>query len=260
MSRWSKALSLRFMSALFVALACFALAFLSIFAASCGNTGPARVRFVHAIEDAGAMDVDINGSQDFVDISFLGVLPNQPGYTSVPSGNDTLEAFATGTSTEVFTSTLGLGASVDYSVVATGFSKTGTDGSNVVLLSIPDNTPTPPAADVGFRVIHASPSGPTVDVYIELNPSNGPVAPIAIQGLAYTQASKYVFLVYNPDNDQPPPGFTVYVTQSGSLTPIIAEPINPGALGAVRTLVLTDVQNGNPPAMSSSFLELSDAN
>jgi hypothetical protein len=86
------------------------------------------------------------------------------------------------------------------------------------------------------------------------------VAPIAIQGLAYTQASKYVFLVYNPDNDQPPPGFTVYVTQSGSLTPIIAEPINPGALGAVRTLVLTDVQNGNPPAMSSSFLELSDAN
>ncbi len=67
------------------------------------------------------MDVDINGSQDFTNISFLGVLPNQPGYTNAPSGNDTLEAFVTGTSTEVFSSTLGLGAAVDYSLVATGF-------------------------------------------------------------------------------------------------------------------------------------------
>jgi hypothetical protein len=42
------------------------------------------------------------------------------------------------------------------------------------------------------------------------------------------------------------------------LTPIIAEQISPGVIGAVRTLVLTDVQNGT--TMSSSFLELTDVN
>jgi hypothetical protein len=108
-------------------------------------------------------------------------------------------------------------------------------------------------------VIHASPSGPgAVDVYIELNPNTAPTPPITFQGLAYTQASPYASFAINP-NDQPlPPGFTVYVTASGSLTPIIAEQISPGVIGAVRTLVLTDVQNGT--TMSSSFLELTDVN
>jgi hypothetical protein len=50
----------------------------------------------------------------------------------------------------------------------------------------------------------------------------------------------------------------VYVTASGSLQPIISEPISPSTTGAVRTLVLTDVQDGK--TMNSSFLELSDVN
>src|ERR1017187_7992552 len=94
MSRWLKALPLT-----------LALAALSIFAASCGSNGPAQVRFVHAIQDGAAMDIQVNGSQVFTDISFLGVLPNQPGYTSVPSGNDTIQGFLTGTTTVGFNAT-----------------------------------------------------------------------------------------------------------------------------------------------------------
>jgi len=248
----------RLLKALPLALA---LAALSIFAASCGSSSPAQVRFVHAISDGPAMDVNVNGTAEFLSLSFLGVQPNQPGYTSVPSGSDTIQGFLTGTTTPVFSATANLSASQQYTLVATGFSQSGTNGSNVVLLSIPDNIPAPPAGDVEFRVIHASPTGPgTVDVYIELNPNTGPGLPITIQGLAYTQASKYVSFTYNPNNVTTPPGFTVYVTASGSLQPIISEAINPGTAGAARTLVLTDVQNVNPPRMSSSFLELSDLN
>jgi hypothetical protein len=214
------------------------------------------LRFVHAIQDAGALDIDVNGTQDFTDISFRGVLPNQPGYTSIPSGSDTMEGVLTGTTTEAFSDTVTWRGGAEYTVIATGF-ETGTNGANVVLLSIPDNIPTPPAGDVAFRVIHASPSGPgTVDVYIELNPNNGPALPITIQGLAYTQASPYMSFAYNPNDDPIPPGFTVYVTASGSMEPIISETINPGAVGAVRTLVLTDVQGGT--TMDSLFLELTD--
>ncbi len=126
-------------------------------------------------------------------------------------------------------------------------------------MSIPDNIPTPPSGDVEFRVIHASPSVPKVDVYIELNPNTGPGLPIAIQGLTYTQASNYVTFIFNPNNFTPPPGFTVYVTKSGDTKTIyITELLSPSTAGAVRTLVLTDAPTGG--AMNSTFLELSDLN
>ena len=50
----------------------------------------------------------------------------------------------------------------------------------------------------------------------------------------------------------------MFVTASGGTVPIISEPINPGVAGAVRTLVLTDVQGGK--SMNSTFLELADLN
>jgi len=242
----------------------FALAALSIFAASCGSIAPAQVRFVNAIQDAGTLDIDVTGpnavtTPEFAHVSFLDVQPAQPGYTSVPSGNDTIAAVLTGTTTPVFTDTLGWDAGGHYTVVATGFSQTGTNGSNVVLLSIPDVTPTPPSGDVEFRVIHASPSVPKVDVYIELNPNTGPGLPITIQGLTYKQASNYVTFVFNPNNATPPPGFKVYVTASGSTTPTyIAEFLSPSTAGAVRTLVLTDAPTGG--TMNSTYVELSDLN
>ena len=249
MFRWLKALSLT-----------LALAALSLFAASCGNNGSAQIRFVHAIQDAPALDIDVNGTQKFNNISFLGVLPNQPGYTSVPSGTDTLAGLLAGTTTQVFSSTVGWSSSTSYTVVGTGFSKPpGTNGSNVVLLSIPDHIPTPPSGDVEFRVIHASPSGPgTVDVYIKLNPSSGPTLPVTIPGLAYTQSSSYVDFNFNPNNNPIPPGYTVYVTASGSTNPIITQQVFPANSGAARTFILTDVQGGN--TMSTSLLELSDLN
>jgi hypothetical protein len=238
------------------------LAALSIFAASCGSSRPAQVRFVHAIQDASALDIDFSSTdvaskQEFTDITFLGVQPNQPGYTSVPSGGDTIKGVLTGQTTQVFSNTASLSGGAKYTMVATGFSQ---NGGNVDLLQITDNIPLPPAGDVEFRVIHASPSGPgVVDVYIELNPNTGPGLPITIQGLAYTQASKYVSFVLNPNNATIPPGFTVYVTATGTTSPIlITEPLNPSTAGAVRTLVLTDVQDGIK--MNTSFLELSDLN
>ena len=255
MVRWLKARPL----SLPLTMALAAVVALTIFAASCGSSGQAEVRFVHAIQDEGPLDIDVNGTPKFTGISFLGVLPNQPGYTAVPSGSVTLEGLLAGTTTEAFSDSADWGGGSQYTVVATGFSKTGTNGSNVAILSIPDNIPSPPSGDVEFRVIHASPSGPgTVDVYIELNPSTAPTLPITIPALAYTQASKYYSFAYNPNNDPIAPGFTVYVTGSGNSIPIITEQINPGTAGAVRTLVLTDVQDGT--TMNSSFLELSDAN
>lgn len=253
MSRWLKTLPLT-----------LALAALCIFATSCSSSDPAQVRFVHAIQDASPLDIyvtspNVPSTQEFTNVPFLGVQPNQPGYTSIPSGSDTVQGFLTGTMTEVFSSTLSWNSDQHYTAIATGFSQTSTPGSGVVLLSIPDNIPTPAEGDVEFRMIHASPSGPgTVDVYIELNPNTGPGLPITIQGLAYQQASNYVSFVFNPNNATMPPGYTIYITPSGSMQPIITYPINPGTVGAARTLVITDIQDGT--TVNPSLLELSDIN
>ena len=244
----------------------FALLALSILATNCGSNAPAQVRFVHAMQDGAAMDININGKPAFTGISFRDVLPNQPGYTSVPSGHDTIQGFLAGSTMVGFNSTtVSWNSGTDYTVVATGFVTCNNQPptcipKNATLLSKPDNNSPPPANNVAFRVIHASPSGPSsVDVYILLEPSAGPTGNPTISALAYTQASDYIVVPYNPNNVDNFPGYVVFLTAAGSTSPLFTggEAINP-ANGAIRTLVLTDVQNGT--SMNSSFLELPDHN
>src|SRR5450759_984406 len=81
----------RLMSRLLKALPLtLALAVLTMVTASCGSSNaPAQVRFVHAIQDAPALDIAVTGPNtasmpEFTHLSFLDVQPAQPGYTSVP--------------------------------------------------------------------------------------------------------------------------------------------------------------------------------
>jgi hypothetical protein len=230
-----------------------AVAALLVFAPGCGSSNT-QIRFVDAMQDGAAMDIDVNGAKVFTDISFLGVLPSQPGYTTVPSGNDTMQGFLTGTTTVGFNGTsVGWSDSSKYTVVATGFVSSG---QNAAILSIPDNNSAPPSGDVNFRVIHASPSGPgSVDIYIEPAPFNGSLQGLSatISSLAYEQGSSYLPIAYNANGS----GYMVYVTASGNQVPIFSESIN-NPMGSIRTLVLTDVQDGT--SMNPAFLVLPDLN
>ena len=254
MSRWLKALPLT-----------LALAALGLVATSCGSSSnQAQIRFVHAIQDAQALDIavygpqQINGNQLFADISFRGFLPSS-GYTNALSDTATIEGFVNPTdTTSVFSAPVNWSAGLQYTVIATGFSATGTNGSNVVLQSIPDHNSAPASGYVEFRVINASPHSPQggVDVYIDPIPVQG-MGSAVISGLAYQQVSKYVSLVFFPGNNPNNSnfGYELYVTQSGSATPIISQYLGP-AENTVHTLVLTDIQAGN--AMNPLALELTD--
>ena len=96
-----------------------------------------------------------------------------------------------------------------------------------------------------------------MDIYVELHPSPGPTGTPAVSGLAYTQASNYIQTAYNPNDVDMFPGYDIFVTPAGSTTPIFSEQFNP-ANGAIRTLILTDTQNGT--AMYPQFLGLADLN
>ncbi len=253
MSRWLKALPLS-----------LALAALGIFATSCGSSNQAQIRFVHAIQDAPALDIavygpqQIDGMQLFADIGFRGFLPSA-GYENVFSDTDTIEGFVNPTdTTSVFSAPVNWGAGLHYTVIATGFSATGANGSNVVLQSILDDNSPPASGSVEFRVINASPHSPPggVDVYIDPIPVQSMGNPV-LSGLAYQQVSEYVSLAFFPDNNSNNInyGYELYVTQSGSTAPIFSQYLDP-ANNTIHTLVLTDVQGGN--AMNPLALELTD--
>jgi hypothetical protein len=234
-----------------------ALAALSISATGCGSSSSAQARFVNAIPNTavygGSLDVEVNTTKEFSNVVF----PNASAstYASVPSGNDTILGLQTGTTTQVFSDTTTLSSGKQYTLVANGSA-----GGTVVLLSIPDTNTAPASGNVEFRVINASPSGPlAVDVYIEPTPFNGNLTNPAISALAQTQASSYVTLPWNSDGS----GWTIIVTAAGSTTPYNGFNFNTGNIGgqsttAIRTLVLTDVQNGN--SMSLNPIVLSDLN
>jgi hypothetical protein len=229
-----------------------ALAALSLFVSSCGSSNSSQIRFVNAIRDAVGLDIEVNSSKIFTDVAFFGYQPTS-GYTKVSSGSVTVAGLITGSTTQVFSSTASL-SSGDYTLIATGSVNSGTNGSGVNLLSIPDTNTAPAAGNVEFRVINASQTGGTVDIYILANPVNGGIQPPAtISGLAYTQASGYITLPFNSDNS----GYTMYVTSSGTTNPIFSQNLS-SPTNSIRTLVLTDFANNS--GLNNSAIELNDLN
>ena len=147
------------------------------------------------------------------------------------------------TATQIFSTDLSLSSGVQYTVVATGFA---TGGGRVVILPVADKNTVPANGNVAFRVINASPSSPAgVDIYIAPVGSGNPIAPPApITNLAYRSASGYITLPYNT-NVVNGANYTMYVTPTGSTSPIFSQTLSAGstAAGAIRTLVLTDQEN-----------------
>src|ERR1700674_933221 len=150
-----------------------ALAALSFFAASCGSGSQAQIRVVHAISDGPALDIDVNTTKVFTNISFTGVQPTPPAYTKVASGGDTLQAVDTGTTTVVIANTsASLSGSSQYTVVMTGFLN-GQGATAPTFYTIPDNNAAPTSGNVEFRIIDASANTPIggFDVYIVQDPN-----------------------------------------------------------------------------------------
>jgi Domain of unknown function (DUF4397) len=239
-----------------------ALAAFGVFAASCGSSsGTAHARFVNAIPDTTqygpALDINFNGSKEFTNVAFQGMQPPS-GYTSVPSGGDTLKGLKTGTTTEVFLSNVSLTTGHQYTLVATGFA---IGLSRVVIIPALDDNTSPANGKVEFRAIEASPSGPAAaDIYIVPVGTTNPISGSpTIGNVAYGSASGYVTIPFNP-NFVAGFNYTMYVTAAGDTTPLITQNLAAGSssAGAIRTVVLTDEQNVNQ--LNQLAMVLSDLN
>ena len=192
---------------------------------------------------------NVSGTKAFTNIPFQGFQPSS-GYTAIASGGVAIQGLQTGTTTAVFIADIGLTASTQNTLVATGFAI----NNRVVIISASDNNLAPANGKVEFRVINASPSGPNgipgaVDIYmvpVGSTPASRS-ATLIVSNLGYRSMSPYVVVDYNSNSAQ---GFnyTMFVTATGTTTPIlITQSLTAGtsSAGAIRTLVLTDEENAD---------------
>ncbi|HXB99328.1 MAG TPA: DUF4397 domain-containing protein [Terriglobales bacterium] len=240
-----------------------AVAALSIVTISCNQTNLTEVRVINAISDGPGLDVYLNGSKSFTDMPFLQVNPTPPAYSSFYSGEDTFEAFKSGTTTNPLYGYNGIGnsgqgtggaiinlnGSTQYTVIMDGLY------AGPSLAVIRDNNAVPFENQEEFRVINASPGSPTVgvDVYI-VPPSTEDLTNYTpqISGLENGQGSIYQNLAYVSS------GYAVMVTANGSKKALITVPLTPQAQ-SITTVVLVD-NLGGLNGMSQTPLILHDLN
>ncbi len=153
--------------------------------------GTARVRVVHLSPDAGEIDVAQTGSQELL---FEGLeFPDAGDYTALPSGPYDLEVRPSGEETVVTTAP---GQQVEpgfvYDILIIGQASNQT--LQLLILNTPVGQPCTDVLGVGgtgdgcIRVVHASPGGPDVDVYV------GDATEPAVAGLAFGAFTEYVAL------------------------------------------------------------------
>lgn len=202
----------------------------------------ARIRVVHASPDAPAVNILLNGQVALEGIPYKGFTD----YVSVPAGSAAIGLQVASSGATVLTQTFTLNAGITYTFVAMGRVSGGTNPLGIYGFG---DEPTPMMASARFRVIHAAPGAPAVDVY-----ATTPYAPLAgqmpiLRGVPFGAGSDY-FAV--------PPGlYQARVAVGGTRTVAI----DSGAVrltgNTTRTIIALDPDTASGPFQ---LLFLPDAN
>ena len=132
-----------------------------------GPTQTGRVRVVHAIGNAPAVDVTVDGAAAFTNVAFR----NTPVYANVAVGARDFGVRATGTAANLLTvADVPVAAGVDYTAVALG--RLGAAGALAPTVRLIVDDAAPPAGQASVRVLHASPAAGDVDVYVTATDAN----------------------------------------------------------------------------------------
>ena len=190
--------------------------------------GTARIRLIAAPADSVALDLIFNGR------TLASSVPSGSGSAFVPvsPGAATVSVRYAGRPPATTSAVLAQGAS--YSVIASGPS------AGLRLLLAADTAAVPIAGQAKFRVVHAAPSSPPLDVYLTLAPDSLPGAFRLLFPFDYGVGLSDEF----PGYVQRDPGqYRLRFTARGTLTVLLDSGPFDLAAGSVVTAVLG--QNGD---------------
>ena len=214
-----------------------------------GAPGPVgRVRVVNAVPAATAtgptaVNVIVAGTPFVVNLAYGAAAPVSPTvYYAVLAGTRDLAVRRTAdTSVHVLDLPLNVAANTEYTVLAVG---PAAAAEGVVLT---DDNSAPATGQVKVRAVNASPSAPSVDVYVTS-------ATADIAALSPT-ASAVAFKAATPYVEMPAGTVRVRFTTAGTKTVLRDVSLASLAAGAIRTVVLLDASTGGTPLTSLTLTD-----
>jgi hypothetical protein len=196
----------------------------------CGSS-TARVRLMNAFVGQSSLDMLIGNKSAATGV----VYGAASGYASTSSGSATLQIEDTGSNNVLVNQPINLSPKTDNTVLATG--------SGTVVLT--DNNTAPSSGNIEIRVINASFTLGTADVYIV--PSGTAITPGSptFASLAFQSASGYQSL--------PAGSYQVVFTQAGQPFAVISSNPLSFSAGQIRSVVGLDGQPGFTLAVLSDL-------
>ena len=200
------------------------------------NGGTAQVRLLNASPEEASLNGFLGSSTFAANVAYA----TASDYVPVVAGSPTLVVAPPGATTALTTQTLSLVSGTFYTVLVSGY-----PGSLASILLTDNNSP-PPPAKMNLRLINASPSLGTADVYVVAPGTPLDTVSPTVSGLTFRSASSYVPLsAGNYEVDFTPTGQTIVLIQSSTLSFSVGEVrtvvgLN-GAVTGYTTAVLADL-------------------
>ncbi len=196
--------------------------------------GSPRVRALHAVPDAPAVDIWMDGSLAIRGLSFGTV----SDYAPISAGKHSVMLFPSGMSqpgTEVLSGELeDVKAGQDYTLVATG------QLSGVHAMVLDDTTSAPGRDQCKVRVVHASPDAPAVDLAVR-------GGPVLFKNVSFRQATPYKEVKAGMVN--------LEVRPTGSNNVVMSIPDYTLSSGSLYTFVALGLLKGTPSFMIMPLVE-----
>jgi hypothetical protein len=196
----------------------------------------AAIHFLNAVPDTMQLDfrvVDIVSNAGFFDANFR---DGNMFYTGIEAGSREIRVFLSSTNPSIasqvmWDSTLNLTAATNYTLIQTGFARTGQTPARAALL-LTDNPAAPGAGNIGLRVVNAGAGLGNVDVNVTRHATDTlPDTPL-LSGVVYGTTSTYLTL---PVDAVATDSSRVVITAAGTKTPVLATVKLPAGLAGTAT-------------------------
>jgi uncharacterized protein DUF4397 len=182
----------------------------------------AAVHWMEAVPDTMSMDlrpIDIISNAGLFDAVFRG---SNMFYQGIEAGNRHIRIFLSGpnpvnASTIVLDTTISLTAANSYTVIHTGFARTGSIPGRTLWV-VPDGAADPGATNIGLRVLHAGVGIGNIDIRFKRHAADTLLDTPDVGNLAYKGIGNYFTVVRDSAAAD---SLRIVVTAAGTKTPVL---------------------------------------
>jgi hypothetical protein len=199
-----------------------------------------RIRFLHAVSGAGAVNVTVDGVPLGANLAYAAAAPGAQYYPAYVGARQFAVRRTADTSVHVLDASVTVAANTDQTVIGVG------SGATTTALVLTDNNAPPAAGNIKVRAVNAT-AAATVDVYVTAQDASIATMAPTFANLAPRTASAYV--------ERAAGAFQVRFTTAGTKTVVRDVSVSAVGAGGIRTVVLLEAATGGTPFTSATLTD-----